>query len=315
MEYFSFLMSFIAWSVGPGFLTKGVMYVMKIKPTERASFNKIYIGVVMGYLLISLVYLERSLAYNNYDRIGVNLHATDLAKDLKANYRKLSLKYHPDKLIDKKDEAKYIAIRKAYEVLKDPVMREAYDKFGDAIHDCTRCKTSRDYIMYFSMSQLGFYLGTLIFLIILTSLGVLEYGKYWRFASLFLCAGIEYTMLFTSSNPLSFIYWRPQFQLISILHQLLVAYSISLSQVGPILYPEPVDHTAYFMNELQISSNAILNESDIFFETAMKPFSKSPILAGQLDFKMQRLAIESRFRNDPEYSEAYQKAAEKNKNN
>lgn len=55
------------------------------------------------------------------------------AATIKSSYRKLAMKYHPDKNAGCKDsEAKFKAVSEAYDCLKDPQKRAAYDRFGHA---------------------------------------------------------------------------------------------------------------------------------------------------------------------------------------
>merc|ERR1739848_284966 len=65
-----------------------------------------------------------------YAILGVSKSASDA--DLKKAYRKLAIKYHPDKNKSSEAEEKFKEIGLAYEVLKDPKKRKLYDQFGEA---------------------------------------------------------------------------------------------------------------------------------------------------------------------------------------
>lgn len=66
-----------------------------------------------------------------YELLGVERDTSE--SDLKKAYRKLAVKYHPDKNPgDEKAEAKFKEISEAYDVLKDADKRAAYDRYGHA---------------------------------------------------------------------------------------------------------------------------------------------------------------------------------------
>jgi molecular chaperone DnaJ len=64
-----------------------------------------------------------------YEVLGVAKNAS--ADDIKKAYRKLAMKYHPDKNPgDKKAEEAFKEVSEAYEILQDQEKRQAYDQFG-----------------------------------------------------------------------------------------------------------------------------------------------------------------------------------------
>lgn len=66
-----------------------------------------------------------------YEVLGVGKNASD--DEIKKAYRKLAVKYHPDKnLGDKEAEAKFKEINEAHDVLADKQKRARYDQFGHA---------------------------------------------------------------------------------------------------------------------------------------------------------------------------------------
>jgi DnaJ-class molecular chaperone len=66
-----------------------------------------------------------------YSILGVTKSSS--AEDIKKAYRKLALKYHPDRNKgDKASEDKFKEVTKAYEVLSDPQKKQTYDQFGEA---------------------------------------------------------------------------------------------------------------------------------------------------------------------------------------
>src|SRR5687767_1769005 len=66
-----------------------------------------------------------------YEVLGVNRDASE--EDIKKAYRKLAMKYHPDRNPDSKEsEEKFKEAKEAYEVLTEAEKRRAYDAYGHA---------------------------------------------------------------------------------------------------------------------------------------------------------------------------------------
>ena len=66
-----------------------------------------------------------------YEVLGIQRDASE--SDVKKSYRRLAMKYHPDRNPDNAEaEAKFKEAKEAYEILSDPQKRSAYDQFGHA---------------------------------------------------------------------------------------------------------------------------------------------------------------------------------------
>ena len=66
-----------------------------------------------------------------YDTLGVERGVDE--KALKSAFRKMAMKYHPDRNPDDASaEGKFKEVNEAYEILKDPQKRAAYDRYGHA---------------------------------------------------------------------------------------------------------------------------------------------------------------------------------------
>src|SRR5690242_15274145 len=65
-----------------------------------------------------------------YDILGINKKSSE--DEIKKAYRKLALKYHPDRNPgDKEAEVKMKEINQAYSVLSDKEKRQSYDRYGN----------------------------------------------------------------------------------------------------------------------------------------------------------------------------------------
>ncbi|CRK85481.1 Chaperone protein DnaJ [Candidatus Providencia siddallii] len=80
-----------------------------------------------------------------YDILGLSKNASD--RDIKRAYKRLAMKYHPDRNQDKKNEseAKFKEIKEAYEILSDDKKRSAYDQYGHSAFEQSTISDSTDF--------------------------------------------------------------------------------------------------------------------------------------------------------------------------
>ena len=113
--------------------------VQKAKKTGKFTCKRVVhflVLVALGYaLLFTLEQIAESglgeiRRFDPFAILEIPLESSD--KEIKSAYRKLSLKYHPDKNPnDSLAMGKFMQITKAYEALTDPTAKENYLKYGN----------------------------------------------------------------------------------------------------------------------------------------------------------------------------------------
>lgn len=90
--------------------------------------------------------------------------------------------HHPDKAVNAGDtitsEAYFVNLKTAQDTLLDPVKRFAYERFGPDMLEWQHCSSVRDYLLAGLQSTAPVYIGSIIFLIILSTLGYLQWGRF-----------------------------------------------------------------------------------------------------------------------------------------
>ncbi len=99
--------------------------------TYKANLVCVVVAWCLFLYLINMVINDGEVrAFDPYQILGIEQGAA--VGEIKKAYRKLSLKYHPDKNIgDKLAEEMFMKVAKAYEALTDETSKENYEKYGN----------------------------------------------------------------------------------------------------------------------------------------------------------------------------------------
>lgn len=192
---YSIILGMIGWSVLPDFATTYTLRFihgqMKNPPSPRTPlyvqhYRYTFAFVVLAYLLYNLVQSSNSVPPNFYQILGVPHDVDD--NGLKLAFRQFAKRYHPDKPgIGPGGAEMFMRVRDAFEALKNPVVRFAYDRYDEATHYfwmiliCTRfgpdvliwqqLSTPREYLRQGLMQSSGFHIVSGLVLVFYSSIG------------------------------------------------------------------------------------------------------------------------------------------------
>jgi len=139
MGSMNLVLSLFGWTFIPDFATRHLLnfvhrYPRIINRPEvgslqyRRQYAVAYTVVIISYLTYTLVESARSMPPNFYEILGVRPDVDE--NGLKLAFRAFAKRYHPDRPgVGSQGAEMFMYVRDAFEALKDPVMRFAYDRY------------------------------------------------------------------------------------------------------------------------------------------------------------------------------------------
>jgi len=246
------LLGLAGWSYIPDFATRHCLNFFhkflqsRGHPIPQAGsrawiqqYRYTFAAVVLGYLVYNLVQVSRTAPANFFQIVGVSPNADE--NTLTKAFRVFAKANHPDR-VGKQGEDLFMQVRVAYESLKNPTTRFAYERFGPDVLTWRDCKTMKEYLKKGLIQGSGFYITSGVVLLLMSSLMRPSPVAFWRYVLLFALLASELTLIvgYDTAGFLSAVFpFRVAFQHVLFLHQLFMFFSIALSRVFPVLFSEP----------------------------------------------------------------------------
>ncbi|KAJ7747744.1 hypothetical protein B0H16DRAFT_1888618 [Mycena metata] len=301
----------IGWSFIPHHATT---YILKILHYGAFTFYKIptpqigtfeyqrhyrytFAVVVLGYLIWTMVQESISMAPNFYQILGVAPTADDTS--LKLAFRSFAKKYHPDR-VGPQGEALFITVRDAFEALKNPTVRFAYDRFGPNVLQWTHCVTTSEYLRHGLTQSIGYHVVALAILVFWTAIGETSPVAFWRYVLFISLLASELYLLLSPSpsvtpsglllgSPLphpgdaptyrtvlhTIFPHRVAYQHVRFLHQLFLFLSIALSRVAPQFFPDVSKITEGMTHRLLSVVSIVDREVSVLLHTELHTLQPS----------------------------------------
>lgn len=250
-------------------------------PLYHTHRRYIYALVVLGYALYAFSQAATAITPNLYEVLGIPPTADDAT--MKASFRNFAKVYHPDKA-GPQSETYFMEVRTAYEALKNPVTRFAYDRFGPPALKWEKVTTMQDYFMHGMGHSVVYYAMSIAFLLFWNKIAPRDLA-FWNYLLVIWTFALELLFIMTpsisDSTPTalpSSLYAPPDapsrtsllgylwpnrvaYQHIIYLKSLSILLSSALYQVIPTLFPSAAEkldpkHVAQF---LALANNVLRN--------------------------------------------------------
>ncbi|KAL8871418.1 MAG: hypothetical protein Q9174_002742 [Haloplaca sp. 1 TL-2023] len=334
------LLSYAGWTFLPNLVTgwiQSLYYGITIRagdpkpqpgtPRYIKHRKRIHIAVIVIYLLYTIYEADYWIRQEGdfYQDLGVPLDVDE--KKIKSRFRRLAAVYHPDKAVSPEDhasaEAFFVKLKSAQDVLADSTKRFAYDRFGPDILNWQHVSSIRDYIFVGAQAAVPLYGGSALVMAILSLVGYLQWGRYWRYLTFVCLALVEYH---TITRP----YWAPfitklvnpfltkftshppllPFQFLGLAHKAVLTIFVALGQLGPLFAPEkPATPSSSGVDEQQLQRFEQLSTSTEVEAGRLLALEMAPVVgdeAGQNDMKgkVREWLVQNTIRADPEVRDA-----------
>ncbi|RMZ89633.1 hypothetical protein DV736_g3136, partial [Chaetothyriales sp. CBS 134916] len=212
--------SYVGWAFLPSYATsllQGLYYRLVLPagtspphpstPQFAAHHRRIRTLVLTLYLVYTLVQslYDIKIAGDFYTILAVTPTSSD--REIKAKFRRLAAKYHPDKLSSSSSSAApapavaaediFLHLKLASDTLLNPSLRFAYDRFGPVITTVTRpqLKTIRDYVYAGLRAKAPHYASNALLLVVLNATVLPRWGQFWRYFGVAMLAVLELYLL------------------------------------------------------------------------------------------------------------------------
>lgn len=275
------------------------------------------------------------LAGDFYTDLGVTPSSPD--REVKARFRRLAAKLHPDKIQQNGPEAvmtegAFVHLKLAQDTILNPAKRFAYDRFGPAIVRVQQpgLKTIKDYVYAGLRSLVPEYAKGALALIVLNYFWLPKWGQYWRYLAVLSIIFLELYFLTHIWEPsaLSVRVARAAhallpdilpphllpFQLLALARRMSMSLNIFISQLAPPAARSKAEQDRHMqqhishLNQVAMRTDA---EASGLLSLGLAPFRGDKDKVEVLRRGMKEGIIMSAVRNSPEVKDAVRKVIER----